>query len=45
MEDGIPEWLYHHYEGMLQGKWACKLDIEKVVSLWRCIFQSDRLSI
>ena len=45
MEDRISRLLYHHYESMMQGRWACRLDIDKTVSLWECIFWSGRLGI
>ena len=39
MEDGISGLLHHHHEDMLQERWACRLDVDKTVSLWGCIFQ------
>jgi len=29
MKDGISRLLHHHHKGILQGRWACRLDVER----------------
>jgi len=45
MEDGISRLLHYCYEGMLQERQACIVDVEKAVSPLGCIFQIDGLGI
>ena len=45
MEDRISRLLHHCYEGVLQERQAYRLDVDKAVSLWECIFQIGGLGI
>jgi len=38
MEDGISGLLHHYCVGMLQGKQTFRLDVDKAILLWKCIF-------
>jgi len=45
MKDRISRLLHYCCVGMLQGRWAFKLDVDKVVSLQECIFWMGGLGI